>query len=388
MKHVKILVNLMECVCLHVHINAFALPPVGVNLYENLKVQELKSELSKRGIDVTGKKKQQLEREFEELRKGITNVTALLHNSPETSLNTLHLENYEISPTEPLHDTKGHLSNVIDELLAQTTGNTKKELTSICSSVLGKETLRCCDYRKCAILILQALEKLKADPKIIELMRTLVEITEILYSNNSKRSSQSVLRLHNLTFVHGKLCSELFHTPKTITRRKMFGRYFHSLTSHAPILYRIVCLRSMNAEVQERMFGQCKAITKTTSSQRPDHIITNILLRLQEESKNNSRSLKVQEGEITKLANTLGSKHNTVFQKQWLHQIPHQYQAHLERISDFLVGGAGSWWREINGNIEFFDAFIPTSSIPQHQMFHYRSTTLTNIESYLLMKWE
>ena len=192
------------------------------------------------------------------------------------------------------------LSNVIDELLAQTTGDTKKELSSICSSVLGKETLRCCDYRKCAILILQALEKLKADKKIIELMRTLVEITEILYSNNSKWSSQSVLRLHNLTF---KPC---FHT--------------------IPNSY----LRSMNAEVQERMFGQCKAITKATSSQRPDHIITNILLRLQEELKNNSSSLKVQEGEITKLANTLGSKHNTVFREQWLHQTPHQYQATIK----------------------------------------------------------
>lgn len=140
-------------------------PPVGVNIYENLKVHELKSELSKRDVDVMGKKKQQLEREFEELRRGITNVPALIQNSPDTSLDSLHLENYEISPTEPLHDIKGHLSNVTDELLAQTTGNVKKKLSSIYSSVLGKETLRCCDYRKCAILILQALVNMKADKK-------------------------------------------------------------------------------------------------------------------------------------------------------------------------------------------------------------------------------
>ena len=361
---------------------------VGVNLYENLKVQELRIELSKRGVNITGKKKPQLETDLEELRRGVTNVPALLQNTPETPLDSLYLHNYEISPTEPLHDIKGHLSNVADELLAQTTGNIKKKLSSVYESVLGKETLRCCDYRKAAILILLALDELKADKKIIDLMRTLVEITEILYSTNCKRSSQAVLRLHNVAFVHGKLCTELFHTPKTMTRRKMFGRYFHSLTSHAPILYRLVCLRSMNAEMQERMFGQCKAITRATSSQHPDHIITNILLRLQEESKNNVSSLKAQEGPITKLAKALGSKCNTIVPKEWLHQIPHQYQAHLEKISDFLVDGPGSWWRELHGDIEFFDALTPGSSLPQHRMFHYRSTKLTNIESYLLMKWE
>ena len=75
----------------------------------------------------------------------------------------------------------------------------------------------------------------------------------------------------------------------------MFGGYFHSITSHAPLLYRMVCLRSLNAEMQTQMFGQSKAITKATSSQRPEHIITNILLRLQE---GNDKSLRMQ-GEIT-----------------------------------------------------------------------------------------
>ena len=180
-------------------------------------------ELSKRGVDIMGEKKPQLETELKELRRGVTNVPALLHNTPETSLESLYLQNYEISPTVPLHDIKGPLSNVTDELLAQTTSNVKKKLSSIYSSVLGKDTLRCCDYRKAAILILLALDELRADRKYIELMRTLVEMTEILYSSYSKRSSQANLRLHNTSFVHGKLCTELFHTPKTMTRRKMLA---------------------------------------------------------------------------------------------------------------------------------------------------------------------
>ena len=43
---------LMACVCLHVHINVFALPPAGVNPYENIKVQELKGSLQ--SLDWTG----------------------------------------------------------------------------------------------------------------------------------------------------------------------------------------------------------------------------------------------------------------------------------------------------------------------------------------------
>ena len=318
-------------------------------------------------------------------------MPALLHNIPDTPLEALHLQHYEVSPTEPLHDIKGHLTNVIDELRAVVTGNVKEKLSNIYASVLGKETLRCCDYRKAAILILLALEELHGDRQLIELLRTIVEITEILYSDDSKRTSQAVLRLHNLAFIHGKVCTELFHTPKTMTRRKMFGRYFHSITSHAAILYRIVSLRSMNAETQERMFGQCKSITKATSSQRPNHIITNILLRLQEEAKanpSNVKCLEAQEGEITKLAKAVSLKQNTIIPKQWLQQSPRQYQGHLERISDFLVTGPGKWWREVDNGIEFFDVSLPSPSLPPHQMFHYRSTNLTDIDVYLLSKWE
>ena len=141
-----------------------------VHLYENLKVQELQIELRKRGVSVVGKKKPQLQTELEELRRGITNVPALLHNTPDAPLGSIYLHDYEILPTEPLHDIKGHLSNITDELLAHTTGNITKKLSNIYSSVLGKETLRCCDYRKASILILPALEELKADKKVIELM--------------------------------------------------------------------------------------------------------------------------------------------------------------------------------------------------------------------------
>lgn len=196
--------------------------------------------------------------------------------------------------------------------------------------------------RKAIILILLALQELRADKKLIKLMRTLVEITEILYSSYAKRTSQAVLRSHNITFVHGKLCTKLFHTPKTMTRQKMFGCYFHALTCHAPILYCIICLRSMKAEMQKQMFGECKAITKPTSK---PHCHRHLLcVQEQFRSMCTSSSLKPQESEITKLACTLGTKSHIVIPQEWLHNTPHQYQAHLERMSDFLLSCPGSWY--------------------------------------------
>jgi len=67
-----------------------------------------------------------------------------------------------------------------------------------------------------------------------------------------------------------------------------FLRYFHSVVTHAPLLHHIIPLRSVNTEMQERVFGQAKQITKATSNQKPDHTITNILIRMQEEAKANT----------------------------------------------------------------------------------------------------
>ncbi len=102
---------------------------------------------------------------------------------------------------------------------------------------------------------------------------TLVELSEMLYSHESKRTAQAILRLHNVAFLHMKYCTDLFHTPKAMLRSRMFGRYFHSLTYHSPLVFRIISLRSLATEVQERMFNQCKSITKATSNQNANQVV-------------------------------------------------------------------------------------------------------------------
>ena len=118
----------------------------------------------------------------------------------------------------------------------------------------------------------------------------------------------------------------------------MFGRYYHALTAHSPLVNRIVPLRLLNTEVEERTFGQCKAITRATSNQHTDHIISNILVHLHFENERKttcSNTVQTQEGEVSKLVKSLPPKTNTVIPLDWIENSPMHYQARLERIGDY-----------------------------------------------------
>ena len=318
---------------------------------DNLKIQELKTELEKRGLSTGRRTRPELEKDFDELRRGIVNVPALLQGAPETPLADLCLDRYENSPVEPLHDIKGHLSYLIDELRVTLTGEVKEKVDVILRFVLGKETLRGSDYRKGAILMLNTLQDLMPTSSLTTTLSTAVEVTELLYCDPTQRTSQSV------AFVHAKLCSDHFSYPKTMSSRQMFGRYFHALTTHAPLLNHIISPRLLNTELEERIFGQCKAITRNTSNQHTNDIITNILVRTHYEEKRVAEisTMQKQESEVLKLAQTLRVKENTVIPLEWLQHTSVHYQAHLERISDYLLQGPGVWWRYVENGVEFFD---------------------------------
>ena len=93
---------------------------------------------------------------------------------------------------------------------------------------------------------------------ILDLLHSIIKISEILYSNELSRSPKQVLSLYNNAWLHMELCKELPPNPHAITRRKLFGIYLHALTSHAPLQYEIVSRKSINAENQERPFGQAR----------------------------------------------------------------------------------------------------------------------------------
>ena len=129
-----------------------------------------------------------------------------------------------------------------------------------------KDTVRGVDYRKATILLSNAFEKVCTNSEFFCLFNTAVQISEVMYSTETSRCQKAILRFHNLSLLHAMRCVDMFHTPNSITKRKMFGRYFHSISTHAPILYQQVALRSLNTELQEWLFNTCNDITKTTSN--------------------------------------------------------------------------------------------------------------------------
>ena len=355
----------------------------GVSPLDNLKINDLKTELERREENTANKKKPELEEMFTELRAGINNVPALLQKDPTVSISSLHLDRYEIRPTEPLHDIKDHLSNMIEEIRAQ--GNVKTQLEKVMSAMLSKETLRASDYRKAVIVLYKILSECNADSEIVHILRTGMEITELLYSSADKRTATTILRLHNISFQHGMLCASVFIRPTTKTRRAMFGRYYYSLTTHAAIVNRTTALHSLNTENEERMFQQMKQITLTTSSRRPNDILKNALLRIQEES-NVHTGVPQLESEIARLASALPVKENTVFSWNWISQHVMHYQTHLERISDYLQCGRGVWWDYCDEGVKFYDT-VPNAGV-QPAVLHFRSNMTHDVLSALQKTWE
>ncbi len=66
--------------------------------------------------------------------------------------------NYEVLPTEPLHDVKEHIANVITELPSHLEKEEKIAFQDIIEcSFAGKEKLRGCDYRLAAVIVAQYL---------------------------------------------------------------------------------------------------------------------------------------------------------------------------------------------------------------------------------------
>lgn len=355
---------------------------------DKLLLSDLKMELSMRGLSITGKKKPDLERDFENIRLGITNFPALLQDQPQASLQSLNLQQYEVSPTEPLHDLKGHLSNIIDETIHLTTGDVLQEIKCIKAAVLNKDTIRCSDLRKALILIYLKLRSLQPDSIVTDLYRTAVEISYLCYAHDSIRTPKSVLCLYNRAFLHAYQCSVVFAVTKCISQKRMFGRYFHSLTAHAATMFRIVSLRSLNTEQHERIFQQLKGITKGTSNNHPDHIITNIIQRLAYEE-GSEKVIACQESQIKSISSAVGPMQNTIFPHSMMQNVSGHYQAHLERIGDYLVPGPGVWWKKVDHGIMFLDGsneddFKDAGPV----LHHFKSMSLNNIDAYLKQQWE
>lgn len=181
-------------------------------------------------------------KDFRERRMRINSLPALMQSNPEQSLDDCQLRHYEICSSEPLHDVRNHIANLIDAVQPMLSGKLEDDVKQIIASVLGKETKRCSEYRKATLLILNAMQNGSESEYLTLLFTTACEIQEILYAKESHQNDVPILRLHNITFMHSMLCNKISHSQQ----HNIYGNYFHSLICHAPQCYRLISLWSTN----------------------------------------------------------------------------------------------------------------------------------------------
>ncbi len=265
--------------------------------FETLTREQMSDELHARQISDIGTTKKRHTQALKEALQGVHRVPSLLLNNPTQKLQNVNLEDYQILDYEPLHDLKGHLSNLFDELPIIFEQSLSAEVKSIIDTDLAsKETKRGGDYRLAAVRILTLLRKRTTPPLILQLIETAVEISELLYAEESKRSPKSIFRFYNVTWIHFELCRELLSSPKVVTHRRLFGIYLHSISVHAPTQFEIVNLKATTTEHEERLFGQAKDLAQRATSWQPSTVVPQILLRIQAKQKSGN------------LYNTLDSK--------------------------------------------------------------------------------
>jgi len=82
-------------------------------------------------------------------------------------------------------------------------------------------------------------------------------------------------------------------------------------------------------------------------------VIPNLLLRVQAQAKRRD-TIAEQETQIQKTAYQLPKSNNTVLDKRYLKK-SNSWQAHLTRISPYLIPGPGVWWSDLADSVEFTD---------------------------------
>ena len=245
---------------------------------KHLKVGELRRELQLRSITIEkGAKKDELQRELDDILRGVARVPALLLTNPTQSLSTLNLERYEVVASEPLHDLKGHIINLITELPSILPGG---EVATKCAHLIQcKEKKSGADLRRVIIQLFHLLNDLDVSPQILLLLQTIIKVGETLYSFDCARSSRRLLQLYNSCWLHMELCRDLMGKPAKLSSSKMFGHYLHALTAHSPTQYELTCMRSLNTENQERLFGQARVIAESCTNHHPDNVIPQVQVK-------------------------------------------------------------------------------------------------------------
>lgn len=162
----------------------------------------------------------------------------------------------------------------------------------------------------------------------------------------------------------------------------MFGHYLHALTAHSPVQYELCCQRSLNTENQERLFGQARLIAESCTNHHADNIIPQVMLRLQAKQQLSTilPSVDKSDSQVSQIAKHLPFFPGTVLKASFLRKRECSWQAHLKRISPYIVGGEGVWWESVDNGFHFFDGDQDDSSRDEPRMLHFRQHSVNDVQ--------
>ena len=92
----------------------------------------------------------------------------------------------------------------------------------------------------------------------------------------------------------------------------------------------------------------------------------------------------------TREGNLKASKTPTKINKHNHQSLPRVWQAHIQKIPDYLKHGPDQWWNERDdGSIEFLDGPSQDEVKPcGPHLSHFRSTTIQDLQQQLNTEWE
>jgi len=120
-----------------------------------------------------------------------------------------------------------------------------------------------------------------------------------------------------------------------------------------------------------------------TTNCHPGNVVSSILLHLQAKQLAGQLSQSLEHGEsrVKKASVGVPPFSGTVVSRDFVRSQSSSWQAHLERISSFLVCGEGLWWQKTQDGFRFFDGDSDPSFRTQGPpLLHHRSTTLEQIQ--------
>ena len=302
---------------------------------------------------------------------GIQRLPAILLAAGDCRLQNMNCEMYEVPNMEFMHD----MCNIVEHVMCELPYlESSPELASFIQTLRGDQRkLRAVDARrfivKLCVFMQSLFDKGVVSRETLRLVQVIVEIIEIGYSHSSNRSVKSVLRFHNLSFLFGMyLRLAVCNAPKSMSNRKMFGIYYHNLTCHAPMIYRVVSIRSLLAELDESTIWQLRQISSATSSGRPMEISENCLMRAT--FLNENKTLKINNDHIVGHEGRLVRRAGSSFiPRSWMDSQGWEsaaVQSHLKRIADYLLPGPGVWYDHSERGILFYDqASSPSCETPK-----------------------